>query len=86
MSTKLKQIMKTVITQSIKATRYIFKHDADIKYISGRLIGSQLTRRKLIANAVLFSFGKIQLHLDKPSQTAQEKNTNHFVIYWHKCQ
>lgn len=85
MSTKLRQIMNTVIMQSIKATRYIFKHDIGIKGISGRLIGSQLTWRKLIAKAVLVSFSKIQLLLDKLAQTAQEKNTNNFVIYWHKC-
>jgi len=86
MSTTLKQIMKTVITQSIKATRYIFKHDTDIKDISVRLIRSQLSWRKLIVKAVSFSFSKIQLYLDKPSQTALENNTKNFVMYWHKCQ
>lgn len=78
--------MKTVITPSIKASRYIFKHDTDIADISGRLIRSQLTWRKLIATAVLFSFSKIQLHLNKSLPTAQEKNANGFVIHWHKHQ
>lgn len=85
MSTKL-QMMETEITQPIEGTRSIFRHDTDITGISGRLIGSQLTWRKLIAKAALFSCSEIQWHLGRRSQPAQEQNTNSSVTYWHKCQ